>query len=142
MLLRHHLAQVASKSAVARQLGISRDTVCRWVRSDNLDRDLETMPVHYGPRRPVPRKLDDDEGIIETRLAAYPESAVRLLTEIRAAGYDGCYTGAESVGAPDHHDSKCGAPQTIVNVLDGPRRRRTSRAPLRWGSPVRPRVPR
>jgi hypothetical protein len=33
------------------------------------------------------------KGIIETRLAAYPElSAVRLLGEIRAAGHTGGYT--------------------------------------------------
>ncbi len=93
MLLKHYLAQGASKSALARQLGISRDTLHRWIRSGDLDRDLETTPVQYGPRRPVPTKLDGYKGIIETRLAAYPAlSAVRLLTEIRAAGYDGSYT--------------------------------------------------
>ena len=93
MLLRHYLAQGASKSALARQLGISRDTIHRWIRSGDLDRDLDTMPVRYGPRRPVPTKLDGYKAILETRLAAYPAlSAVRLLAEIRAAGYDGSYT--------------------------------------------------
>lgn len=93
MLLRHYLAQGATKSALARQLGISRDTVHRWIRSGDLDRDLETMPVRYGPRRPAPTKLDAYKAIIETRLVAYPElSAVRLLAEIRAAGYVGSYT--------------------------------------------------
>ena len=49
--------------------------------------------MRYGPRRPVPTKLDAYKAIIETRLAAYPElSAVRLLAEIRAAGYNGNYT--------------------------------------------------
>jgi len=86
MLLRHYLEQGASKSALARQLGISRDTIHRWIRSGDLDRDLDT-PVRYGPRRSVPTKLDAYKAIIETRLAAYPElSAVRLLAEIRAAG--------------------------------------------------------
>ncbi|MBA3639564.1 MAG: helix-turn-helix domain-containing protein, partial [Acidobacteria bacterium] len=33
MLLRHYLAQGASKSELARQLGISRDTIHRWIRS-------------------------------------------------------------------------------------------------------------
>ena len=37
MLLRHYLAQGASKSALARQLGISRDTIHRWIRSGDLD---------------------------------------------------------------------------------------------------------
>jgi hypothetical protein len=33
MLLRHYLEQGVSKSALARQLGISRDTIHRWVRA-------------------------------------------------------------------------------------------------------------
>ena len=38
-------------------------------------------------------KLDAYKAVIETRLAAYPElSAVRLLAEIRAAGFAGSYT--------------------------------------------------
>ena len=54
MLLRHYLEQGASKSALARQLGVSRDTVHRWIRDGELDRDLDATPVRYGPRRPVP----------------------------------------------------------------------------------------
>jgi len=93
MLLRHYLEQGASKSALARQLGVSRDTIHRWIRDGELDRELDTMPVRYGPRRPVSTKLDAYKAIIETRLAAYPAlSAVRLLGEIRAAGYEGSYT--------------------------------------------------
>src|SRR6478672_9883076 len=93
MLLRHYLEQGASKSALARQLGVSRETIHRWIRDGELDRDLDGEPVRYGPRRAVPTKLDSYKAIIETRLAAYPElSAVRLLAEIRAAGYDGSYT--------------------------------------------------
>lgn len=38
MLLRHYLVQGASKSALARQLGISRDTIHRWIRDGDLDR--------------------------------------------------------------------------------------------------------
>jgi len=49
--------------------------------------------VQYGPRHAVPTKLDAYKAIIETRLAAYPQlSAVRLLAEIRAAGFEGSYT--------------------------------------------------
>jgi transposase len=92
MLLRHYLAQGTNKSALARQLGISRDTVHRWIRAGDLDRDVDTMAVRYGPRAPVPTKLDPYKPIIEARLAAYPElSAVRVLDEIRAAGYAGGY---------------------------------------------------
>ena len=88
MLLRHYLEQGASKSALARRLGVSRDTVHRWIRDGDLERDLEATTVQYGPRPPVATKLDAYPGIVEARLAAYPQlSAVRLLDEIRAAGY-------------------------------------------------------
>jgi transposase len=93
MLLRHYLEQGGSKSALARQLGISRDTIHRWIRAGDLDCDLDSTPLRYGPRPAVPTKLDRYKDIITTRLAAYPElSAVRLLTEIRAAGYTGGYS--------------------------------------------------
>lgn len=92
MLLRHYLAQGGSKSALARQLGLSRETVHRWIREGDLDRDLEA-PIAYGPRPPVPTKLDAYKPIIEARLTAFPElSAVRLLAEIQAAGYTGGYS--------------------------------------------------
>jgi transposase len=93
MLLRHYLEHGKSKSALARELGVSRDTIYRWIQAGDLDRDLDTTPVQYGPRPPVATKLDPFRPIIETRLVAYPElSAVRLLEEIRAAGYTGGYT--------------------------------------------------
>ena len=96
MLLRHYLEQGASKSALARQLGVSRETIHRWIRDGDLDRDLDATPVRYGPRRAVPTKLDAYKPIIETRLAAYPQlSAVRLLAEIRAAGFDDRLVGIE-----------------------------------------------
>lgn len=93
MLLRHYLEQGTSKSALARQLGVHRDTIHRWIRDGALDRDLDCEPVRYGPRRPVATKLAAYTAIVEARLAAYPQlSAVRLLDEIRAAGYTGGYT--------------------------------------------------
>ena len=93
MLLRHYLEHGTTKSALARKLGVSRDTIHRWIRDGDLDRDLDATPVEYGPRRPVPTKLDRYRSILETRLAAYPAlSAVRLLEEIRAAGYTGGYS--------------------------------------------------
>jgi len=93
MLLRHYLEHGTSKSALARQLGVSRDTIHRWIRSGDLDRDLEHEPVRYRPRPATATKLDAYTAIIETRLATYPElSAVRLFDEIRAAGYTGGYS--------------------------------------------------
>jgi transposase len=92
VLLRHFLAEGLTKTEAAERLGISRRTVSRWIGSGDLDRDLDE-PVRYRPRPPVPRKLDPYRGIIQARLEAYPElSSVRLMAEIRAAGYDGGYT--------------------------------------------------
>lgn len=91
MLLRHHLAQGMSKSALARQLGISRDTIHRWIRSGDLDRDL-SEPVRFNAPPPRPSKLDPFKPIILARLEAFEElSAVRLFEEVRAAGYSGSY---------------------------------------------------
>jgi transposase len=93
MLLRHYLEQGTTKSAMARQLGVSRDTIHRWIRDGALDRDLDIDAVRYGPRRAVPTKLDAYKPIIEARLHLYPElSAARLLDEIKAAGYVGGYS--------------------------------------------------
>ena len=90
MLLRHYLEQGSSKSELARQLGVSRDTIHRWIRDGDLERDVDQEAVRYGPRPVVVTKLDAYKAIIDTRLAAFPElSSVRLLDEIRAAGYIG-----------------------------------------------------
>lgn len=84
MLLKHYLEGCTPKSASARQLGVSRDTIHRWIRDGDVDRDVDAL--RYGSRPPVPTKLDAYTAIIETRLAAYPApSAVRLLDETRAA---------------------------------------------------------
>jgi transposase len=46
--------------------------------------------VHYTPRPHKPRKLDTYKPLIEERLGQYPElTAVRLYSEIHAAGYTG-----------------------------------------------------
>jgi transposase-like protein len=58
MLLRHYLEQGGSRRALARQLGISRDTLYRWIREGELDRDVDVDPPRYGPRPPAPTKLD------------------------------------------------------------------------------------
>src|SRR5258705_10309898 len=73
MLLRHYLEQGTTKSALARQLGVSRDTIHRWIRAGDLDRDLDDGLVRYGPQPSVPTKLDPYKPIIDARLAAYPE---------------------------------------------------------------------
>lgn len=47
MLLRHYLAQGVSKSALTRQLGIHRDTIHRWIRDGDLDRDLSVIERRF-----------------------------------------------------------------------------------------------
>ena len=64
MLLRHYLEHGTSKSALARQLGVSRDTIHRWIRDGDLDRDLGAEAVQYRPRPPVPTKLDAYKAIL------------------------------------------------------------------------------
>ena len=92
VLLRHYLKQGMSKAAVARKLGISERKVYRWIAGGQLDRELGDGTVRYGPRRPRTSVLDPYKGIIDARLAEYPElSAVRLFQEVRAAGYPGGY---------------------------------------------------
>jgi transposase-like protein len=57
MLLRYYLERGTCKSALARQLGVSRDTIHRWIRDGDLDRDLEAA-VRYGLRAAVATRLD------------------------------------------------------------------------------------
>src|SRR5688572_15757914 len=47
MLLRHYLEQGTSKSALARHLGVHRDTIHRWIRDGELDRDLDRVPSRW-----------------------------------------------------------------------------------------------
>ena len=92
VLLRHFLQEGLSQAAAAERLGISERTIRRWIRSGFLDRSLDELP-RYKPRPPRPAKLDPFKEVIRSRLAVYPElSAVRLLDEIRAAGYTGGYS--------------------------------------------------
>ncbi|MYJ75505.1 MAG: helix-turn-helix domain-containing protein, partial [Gammaproteobacteria bacterium] len=91
VLLRHYPDEGLTVTEISRELGISRQTIYRWINAGELDRDLEE--VRYGPHPPVPTKLDRYKVIVRERLEEYPElEAVRLLAEIRAAGYAGGYT--------------------------------------------------
>jgi transposase len=57
------------------------------------DLDRDPLEVRYGPRPPVATKLDPFKPILHARLEEFPDlTAVRLLQEIRAAGYGGGIT--------------------------------------------------
>jgi transposase len=93
VLLREYLELGWTKQALAEKLGVSRRTIYNWVAGGQLDRELDGDPVEYRKRPAVNRKIDPYRGIIAARLAEYPKlSSVRLLEEIRAAGYDGGYS--------------------------------------------------
>jgi transposase len=92
VLFRHLLEEGIAKTAIAARLGVSRRLVYDWIRTGQLDVELTelTMPRVRVPR---PAKIAPYEGIIRARLETYPElSAVRLLSECRAAGYQGGVT--------------------------------------------------
>ena len=91
VLLKHLLDQGLSKSAIARQLGVSRRSVHHWITTGQLERDLTGGGPRVRTARPT--RLEPYKPIITTRLGTYPElSAVRLFEEIRAAGYPGGIT--------------------------------------------------
>ena len=92
VLLRHYLEQGMSKAAIARELGVERRTIYRWIEAGELDRDGNEDLVRYRARARRPTKLDSYKDIIQARLKTYPRlTAVRLLDEIEAAGYQGGY---------------------------------------------------
>ena len=101
VLLRHYVEQGMTKTELAERFGISRQTIHRWIREGELDRDLAADMVRYGPRSPVPTRLDPYKDIIVSRLGETAPghqgqvprlTAVRLFDEIKRAGYPGGYT--------------------------------------------------
>lgn len=90
VLLRHLLDQGLSKAAIARQVGVNRRTIGRWIAEGKLDRDARTGEVPQPLRQSRPPKLEPFKPIIRARLERYPElTAVRLFDELKAAGYSG-----------------------------------------------------
>jgi transposase len=90
VLIRHLLDQGLSKAAIARQAGVNRRTINRWIAEGQLDRDVTTKELPPAIRRSKPTKLEPFKAIIQARLEVYPElTAVRLFEELKAAGYTG-----------------------------------------------------
>ncbi len=72
-----------SKTAVAHRLKVNRRTVTRWLKEG-------TETKTGKPRR---QKLDPYKAEIRARLETHPDlSAQRLYEEVKADGYDGCYS--------------------------------------------------
>jgi transposase len=81
--------QGLSLSAIARQTGLDRKTIRRYV-----ERGLE--PPAYQPRPPRANKIAPFEAYLCERVTAYPElTASRLHRELRDLGYGGGYTGVK-----------------------------------------------
>ena len=105
MLLRHYLAQGASKSALARQFGISRDTIHRWIRAgrsrSRSRRDAGPLRAAAGRSRrswTPTRHHRDAAGRVSRALrgaAARGDSGRRLHGRLHAA------EGVRAAGAPD-----------------------------------------
>ena len=85
MILELH-RQGLKVSAIARQLGVDRKTVRKYIA-----RGLE--PPAYGPRPPQQKGTDLFLPYLRERLAAFPGlTAVRLCRELCERGYTGGYT--------------------------------------------------
>jgi transposase-like protein len=70
MLPRHSLEEGRGKSAIARKLGIGRDTIHRPVRTGELDRDLDEEPVLY-KARPAVATCDAPGLVTHSRLSNF-----------------------------------------------------------------------
>jgi transposase len=82
VMIKHLQQQGVSIRAIARQLGIDRNTVRRALRREGLPRYIRTTPRAS--------KLDPFKPYLERRLVECPElTAVRLFQEIQAQGYPG-----------------------------------------------------
>src|ERR1700748_266393 len=85
MILELH-RQGISISAIARQVGLDRKTVRRYIAQG-----LE--PPTYGPRQSRISQLHAFEPYLRQRLAAFPQlTGRRLHRELRELGYSGGYT--------------------------------------------------
>jgi transposase len=73
-----------SVRAIARQLGISRNSVRKYLRSPGI-------PT-AAPRRPRPSALDPYKDYVRVRLADGMDNCVVLLRELQARGYTGRYS--------------------------------------------------
>jgi len=87
--------QGVSARAMARALGVSRNTVKKLLAAHRRAREVEAKDAlpRTPPRAPRATKLDDYRPKLAELLELYPEiTAQRVFEELKAAGYGGGYT--------------------------------------------------
>jgi len=85
--------QRLSARAIARALGISRNTVRKLLLAHGLERQTEHRALVAPQRTPRASKLDPFKPQVAALLETYPEiTAQRIFEELRASGFDGGYT--------------------------------------------------
>ncbi len=94
--MRERYRQGMSISQIAREEGLSRITVRKYVQTD--------VPPAYVRSKNRESKLDPFKPFIKERLKEYPLSAARLLSEIREQGYTGGYTILKEFTSSLRHD--------------------------------------
>ena len=103
---------------IADDLGISRATVRKYVRSPELPKPK--------PRAKRGSKLDAYKEYIDVRLAEGPENCVVLLREIRELGYDGGYSTLKNYVYPRRRPRQ---PKATMRFETGP----GEQAQVDWG---------
>lgn len=84
-MIRHLREKGYTISAIARELGIDRKTVRKYL--------TRAETPCYGPRSEGDSKVGPWKTYVKARLEAYPAlTAIRLFREIRDLGYSGGYT--------------------------------------------------
>ena len=82
-----------SKRSLAREFMMSRNTVRKILRNHKQQRGEETAVLIQRNRIPRKRKIDGYLNQIEQLLKRYPKiTGVRIMEEVKAAGYDGGIT--------------------------------------------------
>ncbi len=86
--------QGLTRRAIARALGVSRNTVRKILTAHGEARRQEPSALVVNPRRPpLPQKIDEFKGKVGDLIARYPEiTAQRIFEELKDAGFAGGYT--------------------------------------------------